>query len=160
MGGLHHDMMYWRAVQNRRMSRTERPLRKIDFESLSQFRYQLRRFLRFSEEAVHAEGLTPLQYQLMLHIKGYPGRDWATVGELAERLQTQQHGAVALITRCEAAGLVSRSPGSRDRRQVEIRLTSAGERCLLRLARLHRKELRSLSSVFRVANISAFNDEA
>ncbi len=141
------------------MKRTDPPLKKDDYEALSQFRYQLRRFLRFSEDAASAEGLTPLQYQLLLHIKGYPGRAWATVGELAERLQTQPHGAVALISRCETAGLVSRSAGKSDRRQVTVHLTASGERCLGRLARLHRKELRSLSGVFRVAHISAFNDD-
>ena len=140
------------------MTRSDAPLTKDDYEALSQFRYQLRRFLRFSEDAAHAEGLTPQQYQLLLHIKGYPGRSWATVGELAERLQTQQHGVVALITRCEALALVARSVGQVDRRQVEVRLTAAGERCLKRLAQLHRKELRSLSGVFQVAHISAFND--
>lgn len=135
-----------------------KPLSKADFESLSEFRYQLRRFLRFSEDAAQSEGLTPLQYQLLLHIKGYPGRDWAAVGELAERLQTQQHGVVALVSRCEAAGLVSRSPGETDRRQVVVRLTAEGEACLRRLAERHRTELHSLADVFQVANISAFND--
>ncbi len=133
-------------------------LSKSDFESLSAFRYELRRFLKFSEDAAQSEGLTPLQYQLMLHIKGYPGRDWATVGELAERLQTQHHGVVALVTRCEAAGLVWRTPSTADRRQVEIRLSVEGESCLQHLAGLHHNELCSLSSVFQVANISAFND--
>lgn len=137
-----------------------KPLTKADYESLSEFRHQLRRFLRFSEDAAQAEGLTPLQYQLLLHIKGFPGRDWAVVGELADRLQTQQHGVVALVTRCEAAGLVARSPGEDDRRQVRVHLTAAGERCLARLAEQHRIELASLSHVFQVANISAFNDRA
>lgn len=133
-------------------------LAKADYEALSEFRYQLRRFLRFSEDAAQSEGLTPLQYQLLLHIKGYPGREWATVGELAHRLQTQQHGVVALISRCEAAGLVVRTVSAVDRRQVEVRLTVAGDTCLQRLARLHHTELRSLTGGFQVANISAFND--
>ncbi|HJV59302.1 MAG TPA: MarR family winged helix-turn-helix transcriptional regulator [Albitalea sp.] len=133
-------------------------LTKTDFEALSEFRYQLRRFLRFSESAAQAEGLTPLQYQLLLHIKGFPQRDWATVGELAERLQAQHHGVVALVTRCESAGLVSRSTDATDRRQVRVRLSAEGERCLRRLAALHRTELASLSQVFRVGRISAFND--
>ena len=68
-------------------SSTSRPLSKQDFETLSDFRYHLRRFLRASEDLIHSEGITPLQYQLLLHIKGYAGREWATVGELAERLQ-------------------------------------------------------------------------
>ncbi|MDE2082472.1 MAG: winged helix-turn-helix transcriptional regulator [Burkholderiales bacterium] len=140
------------------MPRSAKPLTKTELEALSEFRYQLRRFLRFSEDAATGEGLTPQQYQLLLHIKGYPGRDWATVGELAERLQTQHHGVVALVTRCQAAGLVARKPGRSDRRQVEVTLTAAGERCLRRLAELHRQQLRSLAGVFQVANISAFND--
>jgi DNA-binding MarR family transcriptional regulator len=135
-----------------------RPLRKSDFEALSEFRYQLRRFLRFSEQAAQSEGITPQQYQLLLHIKGFPQRDQASIGELAERLQVQQHGVVALVTRCETAGLVRRCAGTQDRRQVLVGLTPAGEGCLRRLARLHRNELDSLSKVFAVARISAFND--
>ncbi len=131
---------------------------KRDFESLSEFRHQLRRFLRFSEDAAQAEGLTPQQYQLLLHIKGYPGRDWATVGELAQRLQVQQHGVVALVSRCESAGLVARRANEEDRRQVFVELNAAGEASLQRLAALHRSELQSLAGVFQVANISAFND--
>ena len=83
-----------------------RSLTKKDFEQLSEFRYQMRRFERFSEQAAQGEGITPLQYLLLLHIRGYPGRDWATVGELAERLQAQHHGVVALVSRCEALDLV------------------------------------------------------
>ncbi|ARN20897.1 MarR family winged helix-turn-helix transcriptional regulator [Piscinibacter gummiphilus] len=139
---------------------TPRPpaLTKADFEALSEFRYQLRRFLRFSEDAAQAEGLTPQQYQLLLHVRGFPGRDWATIGELAERLQTQQHGVVALVARCVAAGLVTREPGETDRRQVIVRVTPEGEKSLRRLAQRHRTELQALSDVFQVAHISAFND--
>ena len=121
-------------------------LKKKDYEALSDFRYQLRRFLRFSEEIVRNDGITPLQYLLMLHIKGYPGREWATVGELAERLQSHHHGTVALVSRCAKVGLVRRKVSTEDRRQVEIRLTPKGERRLERLARLHRAELLNTKS--------------
>jgi hypothetical protein len=87
------------------------PLSKKEFETLSEFRYRLRRFLRFSEQVTRQRGITPLQYLLLLHIKGFPGRDWATVGELAERLQAQHHGVVALISRCEKLGWVSSAAG-------------------------------------------------
>ena len=117
---------------------------KQDFEALSDFRYRLRRFLRFSEDAAAREGITPLQYLLMLHIKGYPGRQWASVGELAERLQTHQHGTVALVSRCEKLGLVKRKASTEDRRRVEVHLTDQGERVVRRLALLHRDELKSL----------------
>ena len=117
---------------------------KEDLERLAQFRYRLRCYLRFSEEVTRREGITPLQYQLMLQIKGFPGREWATVGELADRLQAKHHGVVSLISRCETAALVKRSIGRSDRRRVEVQLTKKGDKCLLQLASLHRAELRSL----------------
>jgi len=130
------------------------PLTKTDFEALSEFRYQIRRFERFSEDVVQAEGITPLQYLLLLHVKGYPGRDYATVGELADRLQAKPHGVVALVSRCEENFLVERRPSEVDRRQVEIHLLPAGERVLAHLAQLHRTELQSLGSVFSVPSIN------
>ncbi|WP_374510732.1 MarR family winged helix-turn-helix transcriptional regulator [Niveibacterium sp.] len=136
------------------------PLGKHQYEALSEFRYQLRRFLHFSETAARDAGLTPLQYLLLLHIRGFPGREWATVGELAERLQMQHHGAVALLTRCEEQGLVERRRSDTDRRKVEIHLTATGARHLEHLAAMHEAELRSLQSTFRVARITAFNDDA
>ena len=135
------------------MPAAARPLTKKDFESLSEFRFQMRRFERFSERAAQGEGITPQQYLLLLHIKGCPGREWATVGELAERLQMQAHGAVALVTRCEALGLVARKASETDRRQVEVSLLPGGERLLRRLADLHRAELKSLKGVFEVPQI-------
>ena len=125
-------------------------LDKSDFETLSEFRYQLRRFLRFSEEAVQAHGVTPQQYLLMLHTQGFPGRDWASVGELAERLQMVPHGAVALVKRCEALGLVQRQRSVEDRREVQVSLTAQGVEVLEKLAFLHRKELKSAGSRLRV----------
>lgn len=135
------------------------PLSKQQFEALSEFRYQLRRFLRFSEDAAKAAGITPLQYQLILHVRGFPGRDWATVGELAERLQMKHHGVVALLTRCEEAGLVRRRKSETDRREVEVHLLALGQKHLQRLASLHEAELRSLRATFQVAQITAFNDQ-
>jgi DNA-binding MarR family transcriptional regulator len=101
---------------------------KQNFEALSEFRYELRRFLRFSEVAARAEGITLLQYLLLLHIhiKGFQGCDWATIGELAERLQTAPNGVVALVSRCEAAGLVTRVQSEADHRQVEVRIWACG----------------------------------
>jgi DNA-binding MarR family transcriptional regulator len=87
---------------------------------------------------------------LLLHIKGYPGRDYAYVGELAERLQAHAHGVVALVTRCASRGLVQRRPSERDGREVEVHLLPKGERLLLRLASLHRTELVAIRNVFPV----------
>lgn len=125
-------------------------LDKADFETLSEFRYQMRRFERFSETAVQAEGITPLQYLLLLHVKGFPGREWASVGELAERLQAKPHGVVALISRCEILELVVRRHNALDRRLVEVHLLPRGEQVLAHLAALHRTELQSLQGVFTV----------
>ena len=130
-----------------------RKLVKSDFEQLSEFRYQMRRFERFSEQAAQSEGVTPLQYLLLLHIKGFPGRDWANIGELAERLQAQHHGVVALVSRCETLSLVRRQVSETDRRQVEVHLEKAGERVLARLAELHRAELKSLEGAFQIPQI-------
>src|SRR5690606_30968846 len=105
------------------------------------------------------QGITPLQYLLMLHIKGFPGREWATVGELADRLQMRHHGVVALITRCEKAGLVERRPCELDRRRVQVHLLPEGMEHLMQLAALHKAELQSLQSTFRVSRITAFNDD-
>lgn len=129
-------------------------LSKKEFEALSEFRFQIRRFERFSENIVKKHGITPLQYLLLLHIKGYPGRNYARVGELAERLQASQHGVVALISRCETNQLVQRKQSESDKRQVEIFLLEKGERLLTQLAELHRKELLSLKSVFPIPLIN------
>lgn len=129
-------------------SSEKKTLGKEDLERLSHFRFQLRRFLRISEDVCREAGITPLQYQLLLHVRGFPGRDWAHVGELAERLQAQHHGVVALVTRCEQAGLVLRQTAAGDRRQVEVRLTEKGEAILYRLAGLHQPELQRLREEF------------
>lgn len=125
-------------------------LKKQEFETLSHFRYQLRKFLRFSEELTKQYGITHLQYLLLLHIKGFPGREWATISELAERLQSHHHGVVALVTRCQKLGLVSRTHSTTDRREVEVRLTPKGEALVNQLARLHRDELVKLQGIFQV----------
>ena len=119
---------------------TKKALTKKEFETLSEFRYRLRRFLRFSEQVTRRHGITPLQYLLLLHIKGFAGRNSATVGELAERLQAQHHGVVALISRCENLGWVERRQGQADRRAVEVHLTASGERIAAKMAQLHRDE--------------------
>ncbi len=134
-------------------------LTKNQFEALSEFRYQLKRFLHFSEAAAKEQGITPLQYLLLLHIQGYPGRNWATVGELAERLQMNHNATVALLTRCEELDLVERRKNEKDRRKVEIHLTAKGDSYLQKLAQQHKTELQSLQKTFQVAQITAFNED-
>lgn len=129
-------------------------LGKKEIEALSDFRYQLRCFLRFSEKLTHEYGITNLQYLLLLHIKGYKGRDWATIGELAERLQTHHNGVVSLASRCEKLGLVYRRRGVADKRAVEIHLTPAGNKLVIKVAGLHRRELLVLKGAFKVPGVS------
>lgn len=130
-------------------------LDKQRFEALSDFRYRLRSFLRFSEDAAREQGITVLQYQLMLHTQAFEGRDWASVSEIAERLQAQPHGVVALVSRCEEARLVKRVPNTTDRRLVEVHLTALGRRKLAQLAAQHADELTELAKAVQLANKNA-----
>jgi DNA-binding MarR family transcriptional regulator len=118
------------------------------YRALADFRYELRRFLRYSEQLTRRSGLTPLQYQLLLQIKGLPRGELATVGRLAERLQAKHHGIVALATRCEKLGLLKRRAGKEDRRLVVLTLSAKGARSLDLLARAHRAELLSRKGRF------------
>ena len=132
-------------------SRSRPEVPKDQLRTLSAFRHSLRRFLRFSEDAARESGITVLQYQLLLHVAGFDGREWATVGELAQLLQARPNGVVALVTRCEEAGLVRRRPGTQDRRQVEVHLTPKGRKRLSTLAVLHREELELLADAIDAA---------
>ena len=120
------------------------PVTKAEYETLAAFRYALRQFLRFSEEAAQTVGLAPQQYQALLAIKGFPGRDRILIGELAERLQIRHHSAVGLVDRLVAQGLVAREQAQTDRRQVYVVLTEHGADVLGRLAAVHRDELRHI----------------
>jgi DNA-binding MarR family transcriptional regulator len=123
------------------------PLTKQDFEALARFRFGIRRYLRFSEETVRHHGVTPQQYQLLLALKGFPGRDWALIRELAERLQLRHHSVVELVNRAQGEGLVERAPDPDDSRAVRVLLTDLGEQILARLSALHRDELRRMDAV-------------
>lgn len=117
-------------------------LPKSVYEQLAFFRYRIRKFIRFSEEAARSKGLTPQYHQLMLAIMGFPGREYATPKELAERLQITPHACLELIQRCEELGLVHRTPNDQDRRSIFIHLTAHGMELLEELSELHRDELK------------------
>src|SRR6266566_9056175 len=89
-------------------ARSPARISKAQYEMLAAFRYQLRQFLHFSEQAAQKAGLTPRQHQALLAIKGFPGRDSVTIGELAEQLQIAHHSAVGLVDRLEAQNLIVR----------------------------------------------------
>jgi len=114
-----------------------------DYQALAEFRYQIRRFLHFSENAIKAAGLERGQYQLMLAIKGMPAGVRPRVRELADQMQIRHHSAVELINRLEAGGYVRRQRARDDRREVLLALTPKGERILAELALHHHEELRT-----------------
>jgi DNA-binding MarR family transcriptional regulator len=114
-----------------------------DIQALAEFRYNIRRFLRASEELLKTAGLKPQQYQLMLHVKAYGNEQPTTIGMMAERLQIQHHSTVELADRLSSKGLVRRKRAGDDRRQVMLELTPKGEKVLKELAMYHREELRS-----------------
>jgi DNA-binding MarR family transcriptional regulator len=120
------------------------PIAKRHYEQLAALRHALRRFLAFSQAAAQGEGLRPQQHQALLAIKGFPGRDHASVGELAERLQLRHHSAVGLVNRLADRGLIARFPSRVDRRRVDVRLTRKGEAVIARLSAAHLEELRRL----------------
>src|SRR6516162_7986315 len=106
---------------------------------LAAFRYQLRRFLRFSEKAARAGGLTPQQHQLLLGVAGWTGRGWATISELADFLQARHNAVVGLVKRAERRRLVHREREGRDRRFVRVYATPQGQKILDELTRVHRQ---------------------
>ncbi len=121
------------------------PLSKADYELLAEIRYVLRRFGTFSKEAARRAALTPHHHQALLAIKGYPGKESLTVGELAERLGVRHHSVVGLVDRLASKGLVRRSTGREDRRRVLIELTPKAEALLRDLSLAHRDELKRLA---------------
>ena len=119
-----------------------------DFEAMAELRYQIRRFIRFSENAARDEGIEPQQQQLLLAIKGLPDGVKPTIGVLAERMQLQHHSVVGLIDRLVDRGLLVRLRATDDKRQVLIKLSHDGEECLRNLALHHLQELQSVGPKF------------
>ena len=124
-----------------------------DYRALAEFRYQIRRFLRFSEDAARSAGIEPQHHQLMLAIKGKPDGEESRIAYLAERLQIRHHSAVELVDRLAERGLVTRTRGDQDHREVYVHLTARGERVLGELTVHTRGEIGRASCrerVFRV----------
>lgn len=134
---------------------------KTEYEVLAEFRYTLRSFMSFSENAAKEVGVTPQQHQALLAIKGFPGREQITIGELSERLQIKHHSTVGLVNRLEAEKLITRSPAQDDRRKVFISLTKQGLSILKKLSDIHRQELQRLSPQLRslLRGISRLSDD-
>jgi DNA-binding MarR family transcriptional regulator len=122
-------------------------LTQQDYERLLEFRVTLRRFQRWSEDQAQAEGLTHVQHQLLVAIKGHRGDLPPSVGDLAGYLLLRPHSAVELVDRAEAARLVERTPDGDDGRVVRVRLTDEGDRILQKLTRAHLERLHELATV-------------
>lgn len=122
---------------------------KSDYETLAAFRYELRKFLNFSERAAENHGLAAQQYLALLAIEGFPGRNYVTVGEMAEKMQILAHSAVGLVDRLQAGSLVTREPSQEDRRCVHVMLTKQGRIKLKELAVIHHSELQSVGPLLR-----------
>jgi DNA-binding MarR family transcriptional regulator len=134
-------------------------LADADYQRLLEFRDGLRRFLRWSEEQSGIVGLTPAQHQLLLAVRGHPGTEAPTVGDVADHLLLRRHSVVGLVNRAAAAGLLTRESDPDDQRLVRLRLTKLGERRLAQLSALHLEELRrlgpSLRSVWQGLDVAA-----
>jgi len=114
-----------------------------ELQNLAEFRYQIRLFLRFSDDQARAHGIEPQQHQLLLAIKGLPDGVKPTIGELASRMLIRHHSAVELVNRMTQHGVIERVAADTDHREVLVRLTKSGETLLHSLSVAHHEELRS-----------------
>src|SRR6266513_221648 len=123
------------------------PLHSDDYSHLAEFRYLLRRFLRFSKDFLRATaGLNPEQYEALLAIKAFAAPVGLTISQLSERLQVRHHSAVNIVDRLAERKLITREAGKTDRRRRHVQLTAKGEKLIEELAAVHRKEIRMRSA--------------
>ncbi len=134
-----------KPVPAARTPTSNRPARHVDYQALARFRYQLRRFLSFSETAANKAGLTPQQHQALLAIKGFSSPDPISMGDLAQFLFIRHHTAVELMDRMTKLGLLKRVVDEGDSRRMLLKLTRKGELRLQTLSKIHFEELRSAS---------------
>jgi len=115
-----------------------RGISKREYQARAEFRYQIRRFLRLSEQEARAAGLEPQQHQMLVALRGLPAGCQPTIGELARRMLIQHHSAVELVDRLAQRGMLKRARRGPDRRLVYLALTPKGEKVLNRVSlRLH-----------------------
>ncbi len=134
----------------------------LNYQALAEFRYELRKFIHFSEQTARAAGIEPQQQQLLLVVKGMPEEKLPTISNIAERLQLQHHSTVELINRLEEHALVERHRDELDQRRVLIEITPQGEEVLQELSSHNLEELqtaapllvRSLNALIKESNLS------
>jgi len=124
-------------------------LSKANYEALAEFRWELRKFLAFSEAAATGAGVTPQQHQLMLSVKGAHGRESLSIGEIADRLLLRHHTVVELVDRLSDLGLVERNPDPTDGRKIQVSLTKSGNATIDKLSSIHVEELKSIRPTLR-----------
>jgi DNA-binding MarR family transcriptional regulator len=132
----------------RRSTKRQAQLTHEDYAALGAFRMALRRFLKFSEAAAQAGGLTAQQHQALLAIRAHAGAEPMSIGELAACLLIKNHSAVGLVARLQARGLVDRNPSPDDRRRVQLTLTPEADRVLEQISRENIVELRDSAEAF------------
>ena len=118
-----------------------------DYQALAEFRYLLRKFLRFSKDFLSDAGdVTPEQYEALLAIKAFTSPEGVTISQLSERLQVKHHSAVNIVDRLAERKLITRAAAEADRRRRHVNLTAKGEKLIDELATVHRKEIRTRST--------------
>ena len=125
--------------------RSKTNLQPEDYDSLAAFRYAMRKFLRFSKDALAEANMTPEQYEALLAIKTRGDSTGIIIGELSERLQVKHHTVVSLVDKLVSQKWVARASATEDRRKVHVTLTPLGSSTLARFAAIHRREMRKRS---------------
>jgi len=138
----------------------EHGLETADYARLAAFRRALREFLRFSDEAAAALGLTTQHYQVMLVLRACPDGETVSINDLAHELLIRHNSAVGLVDRLVEERLVVRNESRTDRRKVELRLSARGRRVLAKLASGHRAELERIGPALErlIAGVRAARD--
>lgn len=130
-------------VSDARKSRSERKLNTTDIQRLAEFRFRLRQFLHFSQQAAEEAGLRAQQHQLLLTICGMSEGAGPTIANVAARMLLKHNSTVELVDRTIEQGLLRRVHDAIDHRRIHLRLTAQGERLLHSLSSFHLQELES-----------------
>ena len=139
--------------------KSDKKLSRPEYKALAEFRYQIRRYLRYMEEKARGRGYHPQQYQLLLAIEGLPDGKTPSIKTLAERMQLNHNSTVELVDRCEKRGLLRRTRESMNRREVTLAATPAGIRMMEDQASASRAELREIGPVL-FASLQRLMEEA
>ncbi len=134
----------WNIICGDEMAKPTSPLSDIDYQTLAEFRYALRKFLAFSEVAAKNFGLTAQQHQALLALRGFAKSGACSIGDLADRLFIRHHSAVELVDRLEKLRLVARQHDAADGRKILVHITEDGEARLRELSAIHLQELRAV----------------